>query len=70
MPVPEWTRTANPHKDVQFSTSWDGIFGRAIPDGALSEEEKLKRVVGSLLGDQGDVEKASPKEQIKGGMKM
>jgi hypothetical protein len=39
---------SNPHKDVHFHTSWDGIFGRPMPQGALSEEEKLSRTLGNL----------------------
>jgi hypothetical protein len=39
---------SNPHKDVQFYTSWDGIYHRPRPEGALSEEAKLNRILGSF----------------------
>ena len=39
---------ANPHKDVQFYTSWDGMFGRPKPEDALSEEAKLERTLSGL----------------------
>jgi hypothetical protein len=38
----------NPHKDIEFSTSWDAILGRKTPDGALSEETKLERTMERL----------------------
>lgn len=41
---------SNPHKDVEFHTSWDGIFGRPKPPGAMSEPEKLKRTMERLSG--------------------
>ena len=39
---------ANPHQDVQFYTSWDGMFGRPKPKDALSEEAKLERTLSGL----------------------
>jgi hypothetical protein len=41
---------SNPHKDVEFYTSWDGIFGRPKPAGAISEQEKLQRTLSHLGG--------------------
>jgi hypothetical protein len=40
----------NPHPDINFYTSWDGMYGRPRPEGALSEEAKLKRTLDSLVG--------------------
>jgi hypothetical protein len=44
------TRNAasNPHKNIQFYTSWDGIYNRPRSEGALSEEAKLQRILGSF----------------------
>jgi hypothetical protein len=42
---------SNPHPDVVFHTSWDGLLrGRAAPEGAPSEEEKFVRVLARLVG--------------------
>jgi hypothetical protein len=42
---------SNPHPDVVFHTSWDGLLrGREAPAGALSEEEKFRRVLDRLVG--------------------
>jgi hypothetical protein len=51
---------SNPHKDVEFYTSWDGMAGRPRPEGALSEAAKLNGVMERLLKSSG------PKPQEKG----
>lgn len=58
---------SNPHKDVQFHTSWDGIFNRPKPDGAMSEADKLERTLSQLSGD--GYEKALEESAKRGGSK-
>lgn len=36
---------SNPHKDVQFYTSWDVMFGRPQAEGAGSQAEKFNRIL-------------------------
>lgn len=38
--------SSNPHKDVEFYTSWDAMRGKRPPKGAVSEADKLKRMLG------------------------
>jgi hypothetical protein len=40
----------NPHKDVQFYTSYDSMAGKPRPPGALSEETKLEKTLNRLIG--------------------
>jgi hypothetical protein len=42
---------SKPHKDVQFYTSWDVMFGRPSPQGALPESEKLAQSLDRLEGE-------------------
>lgn len=42
--------TSNPHKDVEFYTSWDAMRGKRPPKGAVSEAEKLTRMLGTDAG--------------------
>lgn len=37
---------SNPHKDVEFYTSWDAMRGTKPPKGSVSEAEKLRRMLG------------------------
>jgi hypothetical protein len=45
--------SSNPHKDVQFYTSWDGMAGRPKPEAAMSEMAKLERTLDSLANKGG-----------------
>jgi hypothetical protein len=43
---------SNPLRDVLFHTSWDGLLcGREPSARALSEEEKLRRMLDRLVGE-------------------